>query len=369
MAPLKCQLCPNSLSTLQRLIGHVQAKHGFNASQAKANVNKWLADDLIAKPAIEKTEECPFCHEFFSDKWYQGHLKSCAPKHNEPVPASKAKVKAQAKAAQSSTDGAAAAQPVDVAAEPAVANEVALKRAAFHEFLCKQGKAKRTIDGHMSIFGELVDFCEGDTRVEMMEFKLCEFMKLKPNLSTKERVYNTYAQYVSFDHENQGFEGLPFLNLVLVGGELVPAEESKTFHSRPRAVSSTKQKGSQQKERGQRVSTQPQVFDFSPTAVAQHQSTSSAKDMVTICGQHVSDPGVHYCHSPRPKGPESSTMETNPLIRSPALIKLTKRNEPYRVYQTPLKGPGPQFQYEICPSTGKAKWAGMQDIPSDEDSD
>ena len=372
MPGLECQLCFNSLSSLQRLIGHVQAKHNFNANQAKAEVNKWLADAKIADPAIDKTEECPFCHKSFSDKWYQGHLKSCAPKHNRPVPASKAKVKAQTKSAQSSTYGIGAAQLVDAVAEPVVADELALKRAAFHKFLWKQGKARSTIDGHMAIFGKLVELCEGDTRVEMIEFKLNEFIELQSNLSAKKRAYNTYAQYVSFDHEVQGQEGLPFLTKTLVDGKLVNAEENKIFHCRPGVISSLNEDGSLQVERGQRLRTQTQFFDFSQTPVGQHQSTSGTEGMVTICGQHISKPGVHYCHSPRPKGPEHSTMDTNPQIRSPTVIKLTSSNEQYRVHGTPFKEiqrPGQEFQCEVSPTTKRVKWAGMFPNNQNEDSD
>ena len=245
---VQCMVCDFDFSSLIGLRSHLFAEHGFDVNKANAQVKEWLKSKCFDKP---EKEQCTFCGFDFSCKYILQHVKSCAPKHQGESPAG------EAIAAYLAASSGAAARS---APQPEVVEGVLGKRSEFHSYLCQQGTAKKVIDRHMSIYDQWVEFCEGDDSLTTMEWKLVDFIKEQPNDTSKGFVFNTYQQFVSFEHKAEGKSGKPSVVGRLEDGEFVFSGEPREFHSRPRADPSAKEDDGQPKGKGCRVKSQTQFY-------------------------------------------------------------------------------------------------------------
>ena len=250
---VQCMICDFDFPSLIGLRSHLFVDHGFDVSKANAQVKDWLKGKRFDKP---EKEQCSFCGIDFSCKYILQHVKSCAPKHQGESPAGEAI--AAYLAASSGAAARSAAQP-EAVEEAAMEGDLG-KRSEFHSYLCEQGTAKKVIDRHMAIYDQWVEFCEGDDSLTTMEWKLVDFIKDQPNDTAKGFVFNTYQQFVSFEHKAEGKPGKPSVVGRLEDGELVFDGLPKEFHSRPRVDPSAREDDGQQKGRGCRVKSQTQLY-------------------------------------------------------------------------------------------------------------
>ena len=255
---VKCLVCDFDFSSLIGLKSHLFAEHAFDVAKADAQVKEWLKGKRFDKP---ERERCTFCGIDFSCKYILQHVKSCAPKHQGESPAGEA---IAAYLAASRGAAARSAAQLEVVEEAAMEGDLG-KRTEFHSYLCEQGTAKKVIDRHMSIYDQWVEFCEGDDSLTTMEWKLVDFIKEQPNDTSKGFVFNTYQQFVSFEHKAEGKPGKPSVVGRIEDGELVFDGIPKEFHSRPRADPSAKEDDGQPKGKGCRVKSQTQLYTVTET--------------------------------------------------------------------------------------------------------